>query len=176
MSDFQQAQPGWYPTDDGYQRYWDGHQWTEHRAPLQSAAPQPYQGQPNQGQPGAYQPQDTPYQGGQYPGGVSTSNDNGIAVLAHLGGMFFGFLVPLVIYLIKKDESPYLRHHSSEALNFQITVFIAAMVSIILIFVIIGIFLILAVVIGSWVLAIIASIAANKGEWYRYPMTIRMIS
>lgn len=162
MSDFQQAQPGWYPTGDGYQRYWDGQQWTEHRAPLQDSAPQPYQApqQPDYGQPGT----------------AVASNDNGIAVLAHLGGLLFGFLVPLIIYLIKKDESPYLKHHSAEALNFQITIFIALMVSVVLIFVIIGIFLFLAVIVASWVFGIIAAIAANKGEWYRYPMTIRMIS
>lgn len=164
MSDFQQAQPGWYPTDDGFQRYWDGHQWTEHRAPLQGNAPQPYRGQPY-GQPGYQQPV-----------GVSNSNDNGIAVLAHLGGLLFGFLVPLIIYLIKKDESPYLRHHSSEALNFQITVFIAWIVSFVLMLVVIGFFTLIAVLIGSWVLAIIAAIAANNGEWYRYPLTIRMIN
>ena len=97
-------------------------------------------------------------------------------MLAHLGGLLFGFLVPLIIYLIKKDESPYLKHHAAEALNFQITVFIALMVSVVLIFVIIGIFLFLAVIVASWVFGIIAAIAANKGEWYRYPMTIRMIS
>lgn len=171
MSDYQQAQPGWYPTDDGYQRYWDGQQWTEHRAPLQGAqgaAPQPYQAQPQQ--PGYAQP------GYAQPGGAVDANDNGIAVLGHLGGLLFGFLVPLVIYLIKKDESAYLRHHSAEALNFQITIFIALIVSFILIFVIIGIFLVFAVIIASWVFGIIAAIAANKGEWYRYPMTIRMIN
>ena len=90
--------------------------------------------------------------------------------------MLFGFLVPLIIYLIKKDESPYLKHHSLEALNFQITIFIALMVSAVLFLVIIGILLFFAVLVASWVFGIIAAIAANKGEWYRYPMTIRMIS
>ena len=147
-----QAAPGWYPTGDGWQRYWDGVQWTEHQAPVSSAPV-----------------------GGQYLATIG-SNDTGMALLAHLGGAVFGFIVPLIIYLIKKDESPFLRHHSAEALNFHFTVFIASLVSFVLVLVLIGFFMLLALIIAFWVLTIIASIAANRGEYYRYPMTIRIIS
>lgn len=109
-------------------------------------------------------------------GGPPSSNDNSLAILAHLGGAFFSIIVPLAIYLAKRDESPYLRHHSAEALNFQITVLLAFIVSAMLIFVLIGFLLIPIIAIGFWILTIVASIAASRGEWYRYPMTIRMVS
>ncbi|MDH3678672.1 MAG: DUF4870 domain-containing protein [Acidimicrobiia bacterium] len=144
----EQAAPGWYPTGEGWQRYWDGQRWTEHQAPL---APQPYQG-------------------------GAIANDTGTAVLIHIGGAIVGFLLPLVIYLIKKDESPFLRHHAAEALNFHFTVFLATIVCLILFLVIIGIFLFLALIVAAWVLTIIAAIAASRGEYYRYPFTIRVVS
>lgn len=150
--------PGWYPTPDGQQRYWDGTQWTDHVAP---AAPV---GQP--------QPMAGPVPGAPMGG----TDDRTWAVLAHAGAILFGFLAPLIIYLVKKDESPFIRHHAAEALNFSITVFIAFVVSFILIFVLIGLLLLPVVGIGSLILAIMAAIAANRGEWYRYPINIRMIS
>lgn len=156
------AAPGWYPTGDGYQQYWDGEVWTEHRMPIAGQPPVPAGGQPGYA---AY---------GGPP--ATTSNDTSVAVLTHLGGAFIGFLVPLIVYLLKKDESPFLRHHAAEALNFHITMFLAMMVSFVLVFVIIGIFLLLALVIGFYVLTIVAAIAANRGDYYRYPLTIRLIN
>ena len=49
-------------------------------------------------------------------------------MLAHLGGTFLSFLVPLVIFLIYKDRAPFVRRHSAAALNFQITLAIAYIV------------------------------------------------
>jgi uncharacterized Tic20 family protein len=96
-------------------------------------------------------------------------------VLAHLSLFAFAFIAPLVIYLVKKDESPFTRHHAAEALNFHITLTIAVIVSFILVFVLIG-FLLLAVIgIGSVVLAILAAVAAGRREYYRYPLTIRFV-
>ena len=107
----------------------------------------------------------------------SISQDNKtMALLAHLGGIFFGFIPSLVIWLIKKDESAFVAEQAKEALNFQITVMIAFVISAILIFVVIGLFLIWAVMIGNLVLCIVAGVKANSGESYRYPMAIRLIS
>ena len=64
-----------------------------------------------------------------------------MAMLCHLLAIFTGFLGPLIIWLIKKDEDPFVDEHGKEALNFQITVFIAMFVSGILTMVCIGIFL-----------------------------------
>jgi len=99
-----------------------------------------------------------------------------MALLAHLLGLFTGFIGPLVIYLIKRDESAYVRHHSAEALNFQITLAIAGVVSFILMLVLIGFLLMLVVAVTGIVFEILAMIAASRGEWYRYPICIRFVS
>lgn len=121
--------------------------------------------------PGGYQ-QPSPY-GQQRPGG---SDDQTMALIAHLGGLLTGFIAPLIIYLMKKDESAFARHHAVEALNFQITMFIAMMVSAVLMFVIIGLFTMMIVAVVDVVFCVLAAVAANRGEWYRYPINIRMVS
>lgn len=103
------------------------------------------------------------------------------ATLAH-AGTFAGLIVPfgniiapLAIYLIKREESAYIAEHAKESLNFQISLMIYMIISAILILVFIGI-IALAVLSILWIIfAIQASIAAHKGESYRYPMTIRFI-
>ena len=105
-----------------------------------------------------------------------SQDEKTMALLAHLGGIFFGFIPALVIWLIKKDESAFVAEQAKEALNFQITVMIAFVISAILIFVVIGLFLIWVVMIGNLVLCIVAGVKANSGESYRYPMAIRLIS
>jgi uncharacterized Tic20 family protein len=104
------------------------------------------------------------------------SDDTTMAMLAHLLGLLTSFVGPLVLYLVKKDESPYVRDQSAEALNFQLTLFIAYAVSWVLAFVLIGFLLMFVVWIGSLILMIMASVAANRGENYRYPMNIRFVS
>jgi uncharacterized protein len=104
------------------------------------------------------------------------------AMLCHLSafsgyvGVPFGHVVgPLIIWLIKKGEMPLVDDQGKESLNFQITMTIAAAISFVLVFVVIGIFLLIAVGIFDIVCIIMASIAANKGERYRYPFAIRFI-
>ncbi len=97
------------------------------------------------------------------------------AMLCHLLAIFTGFLAPLIIWLIKKDEDPFVDEHGKEALNFQITVCIALFVSAILTMVCIGFFMLMAVVIGNIVFCVLATVKANKGEPYRYPVSIRFI-
>jgi hypothetical protein len=98
-----------------------------------------------------------------------------MAMLAQLLGIFTGFLGPLIIYLINGEKDPFVRHHSAEALNFQITLVIAYVVSFVLMLVLIGFVLFFVVWIGSIVLMIMATLAANRGEWYRYPINIRLV-
>ena len=94
-----------------------------------------------------------------------------MAMLAHLLGLLVSWVGPLIIYLIKKDESPYVRDQAAEALNFQITVFIGYIIAGILTIVLIGIVLLPIVWIGSLIFQIQAAIAANRGENYRYPLS-----
>lgn len=102
-------------------------------------------------------------------------------MLAHLSSLvgliipFGTILGPLVVWLIKKDTMPFVADQGKEAVNFNITVAIAIVVSAVLTVVLIG-FLLMAVVGIAWlVLTIIAALAANKGESYRYPWTLRLI-
>jgi len=104
-----------------------------------------------------------------------TQEDRNKGMLAQLLGLFAGIIGPLIIYLIKKDESPFVRHHASEALNFNITLLIGMMISLPLMLVLIGFLTFFVIAIAGMVFQIIASIAANNGEWYRFPINIRMV-
>ena len=104
------------------------------------------------------------------------TDDTAMATLVHLLGLFSTFLGPLTIYLVKKDESPFVRRHAAEALNFQITMTIAYVISLILTFFIVGLFVMLAVGAFWLTFSILATFAANRGEDYRYPINIRMVS
>lgn len=108
--------------------------------------------------------------------GPQSSDDATWAVLTHLSYFVVALIAPLVVYLVKKDTSPFVRQHAAEALNFHLTLLIAAVVSGILVIVIIGLFLLFAVFVVGAVFAVIAAVAAGKGESYRYPMTIRFVS
>ena len=110
------------------------------------------------------------------PSPLSPSDERLWATLIHVGGIFFGFLVPLIGYLVLKDRGPLVRQHSATALNFQLTVLIGYVASWILMFVMIGFVTYLAVWVYSIVFAIIAAVAANKGEGYKYPLAIPFIN
>ncbi len=100
------------------------------------------------------------------------------AHLAALSGLiipFGNFLGPLIVWQIKKAEFPFVDEQGKEALNFQITVFIALLVCFLLTFVLIGLLLFPVVGIGALVLTIMAGIKANNGENYRYPFTLRLV-
>lgn len=88
---------------------------------------------------------------------------------------FGNIIAPLVIWLIKKDEFPFVNDQGKEALNFQITVSIAAVISGVLTMICIGIPMLIAVAIVNIVFPIIAGIKANDGIEYRYPFTLRLI-
>lgn len=84
-------------------------------------------------------------------------------------------LGPLIVWLIKKDEMPGVDRHGKESLNFQISMFIYMAVSAILIIVAVGLVLVPILAIVNIVCVIIATIKANNGEFYQYPITIRFL-
>lgn len=155
---FTPAQPGWYPDPEraGYQRYWDGAQWVGQPAPVVAQRP--------------------------------ASDPRQWAMYAHLSALVglvigFSFLGPLIIYLVKKDDDPFVRDQAAEALNFNLSVFLYAVVGGIVLFVlillIVGLLLLplaIAAPIAWLVFVIIAAVKANNGEAYRYPLTIRFVS
>ncbi len=104
-----------------------------------------------------------------------TQEEKTFGMLAHLTALFFGFVGPLIIWLIKKDESAWVEKQGKESLNFQISIAIYLIVSSILIFIIIGIILVFAVLIFDLVMIIMATIKTNNGEDFSYPLCIRFI-
>ncbi len=88
----------------------------------------------------------------------------------------FGHIIgPLVIWLIKKDESPFVDDQGKESINFQISMTLYAIVAAVLVLVVVGIFLLIGIGILDIVLVIVAAVKANAGEKFRYPLTIRFI-
>ena len=114
-------------------------------------------------------------------GGAPSNEERQWALFTHLSALigfvipFGNLLGPLIFWQIKKNEMPFVDDQGKEAMNFQITVTIAMLVSFVLMFVLIGFLLIFVVGIAWLVLTIIAAVAANNGESYRYPMTWRLI-
>jgi uncharacterized Tic20 family protein len=112
---------------------------------------------------------------------VPTPDERTWGLLAHLSGLIaillggMSFLGPLIVWLIKKDQSPFVADQAKEALNFQIAVFIALLIAGASVLICVGILLVPVVFIGSIVYSIIGAMEANKGVYYRYPYTIRLI-
>src|SRR5262245_35839692 len=112
-----------------------------------------------------------------------TREERNWGMLSHLLALVGYFIIPfgnvaapLIIYLMKKDESPFVADQARESLNFQISVCIYALISGVLVLILIG-FLLLAV--GGFagaIFTIIASVNVANGEAYRYPLTVRLIS
>lgn len=103
----------------------------------------------------------------------ASQDDRTIAMLTHLSGIIFSFIVPLVVWLINKDKADkaFLVDQSKEALNFQITLLIGMVLTIILI----GALINFALWVACIVFSIIAGLKANAGEAYRYPVALRLV-
>jgi uncharacterized Tic20 family protein len=104
-------------------------------------------------------------------------------VLCHasaLLGLFLHFLGhllgPLIVWLVKRGDSPEIDAHGKESLNFQLSMLIYDAIAAILCLVLIGIPILIALWIMNTVCVIIASIRASEGKFYRYPITIRFLS
>ena len=99
-----------------------------------------------------------------------------LVALVGLLGNGIGFLLgPLVVWLIKRQDDPFIDEQGKEAVNFQITMLIAAVVSVPLVLVLVGVVLLIIVGILAIVFPIIAALKANEGAHYRYPLSIRFI-
>jgi len=111
------------------------------------------------------------------PTGAAPADQRTMALVAHILGIFTWFIGPLIIWMINKDDSSksFVTDQAKEALNFQITITIAMLISFVLMIVIIGGLLAPLVGILNLVFCIIAAVKANNGEAYRYPFTLRLI-
>ncbi len=106
--------------------------------------------------------------------GEVASNEKNLSIIVHIGSLFLGFLLPLIVYLIS-DDKPFAKENSKNALNFQITVAIAGIASGILAIILIGILTGLAVIVLDIIFCIKAGISASKGEVYKYPLAINFL-
>ncbi len=106
---------------------------------------------------------------------VPTQDEKNIGMLAHILTLFGWFIAPLVIYIIKKEESDYVKEHALESLNFQISISLYIIACIPLMLLIIGIFLAIMIGFAAFILVIVATVKASEGKLYRYPFTIRLV-
>lgn len=114
-----------------------------------------------------------------------TRDDRNLAVMAHLLALF-GFMIPglnivipLVIWLARRDRSSYVEHHARESLNFQITLSLLMALWIALKLMLVGLFLLPLVpvaVIVVLVFMVRAAMKAGSGELYRYPVSLRLVN
>jgi len=120
----------------------------------------------------------------EYHGIELDSNTRLLGTLLHLSG-FLGFVItpilapiaPLIFWLVVRENHAFLDDQGKEALNFQISVAIYTVASIVLGLITLGFgFVLLPILWIFWIVCpIIASIKANSGQWYRYPLTIRLV-
>ncbi|KFF60676.1 hypothetical protein JF66_02885 [Cryobacterium sp. MLB-32] len=121
-----------------------------------------------------------PYQSTGAP--LSPADEKLWATLIHVGGIFFCWVpllncVPALIgYLLLRDRGPFIRAHTATALNFQITMAIGLTISAALLAIAIGALTAFAIWIIIVVFSIIAALAANRGEGYTYPLSLRFVS
>jgi uncharacterized Tic20 family protein len=104
-----------------------------------------------------------------------SQNAKNMGMLCHLLGLITNFLGPLIIWLIKKDDDPFIDSNGKEALNFQLSVMFAMIAAGILSFVCIGALLMPVIMALDIVFSIIACIKASNGEDYKYPLCIRLV-
>ena len=99
-----------------------------------------------------------------------------LLALCGLAIPFGNILGPLVLWLVKKEGMPFVDDQGKESLNFQISIAIYGVGAAVLSIIGIGIPLAIALGVFWLVMVIIATVAANKGERYRYPLTIRLLT
>jgi len=103
------------------------------------------------------------------------------AMVCHLAGLagfvipFGNIIGPLVVWLLKREESPFIDDQGKEALNFQITMIVYFFVAAILTVVLIGLLLLPVLFIADLVLTIMAAVKASDGIPYRYPYILRLL-
>ncbi len=112
---------------------------------------------------------------------MSPADQRTWAVATHLSAFLaavvaLSFLGPLIMYIVFKDRGAFIRHHSAEALNFQLTMWIGLLISFPLMLVLIGFLTAGAIAITMLVCHILGAVAASEGREFHYPLTIRFVS
>ncbi len=105
-----------------------------------------------------------------------TSNDRLLAILCHLSE-FIGvpILLPLVIYLVMKEDSSFVKDNAREALNFHLSLLFYTLLCVPLVMLVIGVPVLVGLWIFALVVAILTAMKASDGGVYRYPFCIRLL-
>jgi len=106
---------------------------------------------------------------------VVSPDDKTLAMLAYILGIFTGFLGPLVLWLVKKDQSKFVAFHSLQALLLHAVVTIGYIISSVLFIVFVGFLTMPVFGLLGLVFSIIAGLAANRGEWYDIPVIGKIV-
>ena len=117
----------------------------------------------------------------QFPMSLQTPDQRQTGMFLHLSQLaglivpFAGIIVPVVIWQTQKDKIPALDAHGKMVTNWMISALIYSAVSVILMFVLVGILTMLAVIIMAIVFPIVGAVKANNGELWEYPLTIKFL-
>lgn len=120
---------------------------------------------------------------------LPTREERTWALVAHAGGPvglllsagLFGFVVPLVVWLARREDSEFVAHQGKEALNFQLTLLLLHLGAwlFVLLTLGLGIVIVLPIFLALWfielILGLVAALQSYGGKRYRYPFTLRMI-
>jgi uncharacterized protein len=139
----------------------------------------------------AWGPAAPPWSFGRGEAGDPVQEGSTLSVLSHVGYFVAGFILPLIFRLTEGRKNEYVRHHSTEALNFQLTWFAGWVTGFVAVFVsliafsdgdgnpTVWFFLIwfgmAALYVTGAVFSVIGAIRAGRGEWWRYPVNIRFV-
>jgi uncharacterized Tic20 family protein len=96
-------------------------------------------------------------------------------MLSHLSIFALSIIGPIILMSTKGNQSPYIRYHAVEALNFHLTLLILAVICIATFFLILPLVLLFVAQIAAMVFGVMGAMAANRGEAYRYPISLRMV-
>ena len=112
----------------------------------------------------------------------SPKQDYSLEILCHLLGLalftgipFVNVLAPLILWLWKRETHPAVDAHGKEAINFQISMSVYGLIAALSMFIVVGFVLFPIVLLVQIVLTVIATVQASKGNFYRYPLTIRLL-
>jgi uncharacterized Tic20 family protein len=113
---------------------------------------------------------------------MSPQDERMWAALCHLAAFagllaagLLGILGPLIVWLLKKDQSPLVDDQGKEAVNFQLSMLIYGLICVPTLCIFIGFVLLPSLVVLNVVLTVVAAVRANQGIAYRYPLTLRLI-
>lgn len=109
----------------------------------------------------------------------SPGEEHGVSIAVHIGGLLTSFIVPLILWLIYKDRSPFLNEHAKAALNWQIILlpgYLVAWVIMAIPFIgFLGSLLQLAVFVLSAIFSVLSAVAASNRQPARYPIDVRIV-